>query len=295
MVETIKKDRVVNFIKALYGGLDMSWLAVIFFAFGSSAMTAFFLVVRFFENTSFALIGVQFEAWIFFAIIIMANCKTPLDSALKTFVFFLISQPLIYLFQVPFSIMGWKLFQYYPLWFGNTVLTFPAAYVGWNITKKNWIGMLLLAPVLVYLSVILYQSAMSFAAHPPRMLIAAVFCFAQIVVYAIMFFPKQKKLIAIAIAVATVLFLYCMPQKVSINATALLPDEPAISENAELIAPKNDTIRVELLENNTIRIVADEFGSTDFSIEDGENTYKYTATVYQDDGGHTQIEVRLAR
>lgn len=37
------------------------------------------------------------------------NSKDPLDSALKTFVFFLISQPLVYLVQVSFSEMGWGL------------------------------------------------------------------------------------------------------------------------------------------------------------------------------------------
>ena len=62
--------------------------------------------------------GVSFESWIFFTVIIMANCyrqedtkdgsffekiRQPLICAAKVFVFFLISQPLIYLFEVPFS------------------------------------------------------------------------------------------------------------------------------------------------------------------------------------------------
>ena len=70
---------------------------------------------------------------IFFAVIIMSNCKKPLESALKTFAFFLISQPLIYLLQVPFSPMGWGLFSYYPYWFYWTPATFPMAFVGWFI------------------------------------------------------------------------------------------------------------------------------------------------------------------
>lgn len=63
-------------------------------------------------------------------LIIMANCQKPLESACKTFVFFLISQPLIYLLQVPFSSMGWGLFGYYWNWFIWTLLTFPMAFVG---------------------------------------------------------------------------------------------------------------------------------------------------------------------
>lgn len=77
------------------------------------------------------------EAWIFFAVIIMANCKKPLESALKTFVFFLISQPLIYLFQVPFSWMGCELFKFYFYWFKVTLCTFPGAFIGWFITKRK--------------------------------------------------------------------------------------------------------------------------------------------------------------
>ena len=84
----------------LFGGIDMKWWKVIVLAVASAVITFIFLVVPIFENTSFYNMGVTFEAWILLAVFIMANCKKPLESALKTFVFFLISQPLIYLFQV---------------------------------------------------------------------------------------------------------------------------------------------------------------------------------------------------
>ena len=109
-----------NFLKTLkritdkiYGGLKMSWFAVILYAVGAAILTAAVLIIPVFKDTSVERIGVHLEAWIFFAVIIMANCKKPLESALKTFVFFLISQPLIYLLQVPFSWQGWGLFAYY--------------------------------------------------------------------------------------------------------------------------------------------------------------------------------------
>ena len=114
----------------LFGGIDMKWWKVIVLAVASAVITFIFLVVPIFENTSFYNMGVTFEAWILLAVFIMANCKKPLESALKTFVFFLISQPLIYLFQVPFSNMGWGLFMYYRYWFYWTLLTFPMAFAG---------------------------------------------------------------------------------------------------------------------------------------------------------------------
>ena len=62
----------------LYGGLNMSWPVVILFATATAILTAIFLIVPIFKNTSFYRMGETFEAWIFFAVIIMANCKKPL-------------------------------------------------------------------------------------------------------------------------------------------------------------------------------------------------------------------------
>ena len=59
------------------------------------------------RDTSFADISTTFEWWILFGTIIIMNSKSNLDSALKCIVFFLISQPLVYLVQVPFSDLGW--------------------------------------------------------------------------------------------------------------------------------------------------------------------------------------------
>ncbi len=59
------------------------------FAVGTAVISTVFLIVPIFKNTSFMRMGETLEAWIFFAIIIIANCKKPLESALKTFVFFL--------------------------------------------------------------------------------------------------------------------------------------------------------------------------------------------------------------
>ena len=152
--------------------------------------------------------GVYFEAWIFFAVIVMANCKKPLESACKTFVFFLVSQPLIYLFQVPFSWMGWSLFGYYKTWFFLTLLTFPAAFVGWYITRKNWLSVLILAPVLAFLGYVVYESGAVCLRRFPRYLITVLFCLAQVALYVPAFCPKRaQKLVAAAIPAVTLIVL----------------------------------------------------------------------------------------
>ena len=177
----------------LFGGLRMRWPAVILYAVGTAVLTAVFLIVPVFKDTSFERMGVTLEAWIFFAVILMANCRKPLESAVKTFVFFLISQPLIYLFQVPFSWMGWGLFRYYTYWFLWTLLTFPLALAGWYITKRNWLSALILAPVLLFLAWTAYTCAASCVRSFPHLLVAAVFCIFQIALYVYAFFPWKRR------------------------------------------------------------------------------------------------------
>ena len=149
-----EKCTLKKLIDKLYGGINFTWPKLIMFAVGAAVLTSIFLIVPIFKDTSFAKMGETLEAWIFLAIIIIANSKKPLESALKTFVFFLIGQPLIYLIQVPFTWQGWGIFQYYKFWFILTLCTFPAAYIGWYIKKKNWLSLVILMPILILLALI---------------------------------------------------------------------------------------------------------------------------------------------
>ena len=107
----------MKIIKKIFGGIDLTWKKLILSAIIIAIYTAFVAVIPITKNTSFRDISATFEWWILFGIIIICNSKSNLDSALKCFVFFLISQPLIYLFQVPFSWLGCGLFSYYNYWF----------------------------------------------------------------------------------------------------------------------------------------------------------------------------------
>ena len=69
-----------NFLKKIYGGLNMSWPAVIIMAVASAVVTAVFLQVPIFKNTSFERMGVNFEAWFVFALLIMPNSKIRLNN-----------------------------------------------------------------------------------------------------------------------------------------------------------------------------------------------------------------------
>ena len=275
----------------------MTWLTVILFAAATSVATAVFLLVPVFEGTSFERMGVTFEAWIFFAVVIMANCKKPFESACKSFVFFLISQPLIYLLQVPFSSMGWGLFGYYRYWFIWTLLTFPMAFAGWYINKKNWLSLLILAPILYILTSDYVSGFRDAAKHFPRMIVMAVFCLGQVLLYLYAFTGTLwQKLLGFFVPMAAVIILLLVRPQLQLNATQFLPDEPVLTENAEIIIDGTGTADISIAgtgQYSMIRIRTEKYGTTAFTISDGETEYHYTAVVYEDDAGHPQVEITL--
>ena len=292
-MEKDKKSVIRRLTDRLYGGLNMSWPAVILFAVGTAVLTAVFLIFPVFEDTSFARMGATFEAWIFFAVIIMANCKTPLESALKTFVFFLISQPLIYLLQVPFSSMGWGLFGYYRYWFIWTLLTLPMAYVGWYIKKRNWLSLLILLPILYVLTRDYVGGFQQAFRHFPRMIVMAVFCLGQVLLYLYAFTENRlQKLLGFFLPLAAVVILLLVQPQVEINGTQFLPDSPVLTENAvvEIEDGGNAAISIESTgQDSMIRIQAQKYGTTPFVIRDGDREYRYLLEVYEDVSGHSQI------
>ena len=163
-------------LKKIFGELKMSWVTVLILAVISGVYTAL-MAMLVPDNCSFHDIAVTMEAWILLAIIIITNCEKPLEAAAKTFVFFLISQPLVYLIQVPFSPMGWGIFGYYRYWFIITLLTFPGAFIGWFIKKDNiWSG-LILSVMLSLLALLGVGYAKNAITSFPDHLLSAIYCF----------------------------------------------------------------------------------------------------------------------
>ena len=284
-----------RFTDKLYGGINLTWPLVILYAIGTAVLTTIFLVVPIFKGTSFIRMGETLEAWIFFAIIIIANAKKPLESALKTFVFFLISQPLIYLLQVPFSWQGWGLFQYYKFWFILTLLTFPAAYIGWYIKKKNWLSLLILMPMLALLASMTKDGIKIVMNQFPNQLIMVLFCLAQVVLYLYVFTekPLQKAagaLVVIAIIAALTLF----PKDIEFSSSQFLPDNPVLTENAAATADNTEVAEVRVSstgEDSMVQIQVHDYGTTSFTIKDGDKEYQYELKIFEDASGASQIVI----
>lgn len=195
----------MKYIKKLFGGISITWKRLLIFAVLAGVIPGLLLCIPFLENTSFTDNGSSFEWWIFFAIIIITSCKKPLEAASKTFVFFLISQPLIYLVQVPFCWLHWGIFTYYPPWFVYTLLTFPGAFLGWYVTKRRWYSLLILSPMLLLLA----STAMGYLHTTvnlfPRHLLTVIFCAVQMLVLVIGIFEDKKLRIAGCIISAAML------------------------------------------------------------------------------------------
>ena len=189
-------------MKKLFGGINLTWKKLIIFAIIAGTYTAIMALLPITKDTSFRDIAITFEWWIFFGIIIISNSKSPFDSALKCFVFFLISQPLVYLIQVPFSSMGWSLFGYYRYWFYWTLACFPMGYIGYFIKKKNWLSVLILSPMIVFLVLLglgfINKAIESFPHH----IISGIACFLMIIIVVLSIFDNKKlKLISFGITI----------------------------------------------------------------------------------------------
>lgn len=285
MTET--KSPLRRFTDKLFGGIEMSWVKVIIFAIASAVVTTIFLTVPIFKNTSFQEMGVSYEAWILFAIIIMTNCKKPLESGLKTFVFFLISQPLIYLFQVPFSSMGWGLFGYYYFWFILTLLTFPMALAGWYLKKRNWLSLLILSPMLVLLTMYGEGYLIKAITNFPDHILAAIFCFAQIALYLYAFFDGVlKRVVGLLPVVATIAVMLIFFGAVDINVNTDLPDEPKFSSSAviEMGDSSYGDARIVSAEDGYVSVHMTKYGKTTLTVKDGDKTYEYYAEAKAENG-----------
>lgn len=203
-------------LRNLFGNINMTWLKVIIFSVIAGVYTGLINQVPFLTNTSFTDIAVSFECWIVFAIFIILNCNKWWDAVLKCFVFFLISQPLVYLVEVPF--LGWGVFTYYKYWFYFTLLTIPGSFIAFWVTRKNILSSIILSVatgMLVFLGIdYLNKSIYDFPHH----IISVIFCFTAAIMLILILLPKlNTRLISFGITavalLASIFFTFINPTK----------------------------------------------------------------------------------
>ena len=265
------KKKESNILNKIFGELNMSWPVVIAMSIALGIYTA--LMALFVpEGNSFHDIAVTPEWWVLPAIIIIVNCKKPLEAALKVFVFFLISQPLVYLIQVPFNSMGWGLFGYYPYWFKITLCTLPAGFIGWYMKKDKWYSGLILSGMTILLIYTALGYIHNFEYNFPNHLISVIYCISIIPIFIFGIFrkwePRIVSFVVAAIAVIILAIATATPEQFEVYRTGY------DAENGEIID-------FEFGEKPFVSFWSTEGGKGDVEIIDageGKYTLKITGT-----------------
>ena len=289
-------------LSKLFGGFRMTWKRLIIFAVISGVITGLIaLLVP--DNNSIHQIAVTFEAWIVLAIIVVVNCEKPAEAALKTFVYFLISQPLVYLVQVPFNRLGFGLFRYYwPYWFIWTAATLPGAFIAWYIKKGNVVSGLILSVALAMLIWIGTGYLKTMIGSFPRYLLAMLFCYGAVPVLILYILRrKPERLLAAGIALlvlaASLFFAMRSDSRTTYAVSFSLDTEkyPVTEEwTVQLEDPENGKVTItpgdEIISTSCHVEVIDVDKPADIILTDPEgNTYRIPAEVVDYGSGKSLI------
>ena len=250
--------------KKLFGGIDLNWKKLIIFAIIAGVYTAIMAMLPITKNTSFADIAISFEVWILFGIIIIMNSKSAKDSALKCFIFFLISQPLVYLTQDIINHSNLFL-TYYRFWIIWTICTIPMGFIGYFMKKDNWWGLVILTPMLIFLGVHYSGFLGETLYYFPHHLLSTLFCIVTLLLYPICIFKNRKvKLTGIIISLIIIISMtfISFSNNTTYNTTILVSD----SETDEVF---DDTYKVYLED--------DKLGKVHIEYDESLETYKVDA------------------
>lgn len=180
-------------MQRLYGGLKMKWLTVILFAVITGVYTGAVMLVPALEGTSFRDIGVSYEWWVIFAVIVVVNCDKSWEAMLKCFVFFLISQPLVYAVEVVFGHMPVDTaIYYYRIWLTPTILTIPGGFIAYFCKKQNLAGSVILGLGNTIQAVMGSYYLAAAIRNFPHHLLSAIVSFASIIWMSLLIQKKTK-------------------------------------------------------------------------------------------------------
>lgn len=179
-------------IEKIFGGLNMSWIAIIIFALIAGIITGILASFPAIKNTSLGDITGTYEWWLIFAFVIASNCAKSWESALKVFVFFLISQPLVFGVEILLGALDvTKAWYYYiSIWGPATLLTLPGGFIAYYIKSQNILGVIILGLGNAIQGLMGTHYLIAMTQNPPFHLITTIVCFASIL---LMTFSIQKE------------------------------------------------------------------------------------------------------
>lgn len=281
-------------MKTLFSGLRLTWPKVLLLAVGAGVWAGLAASLPVLRDTSFQDISISFEWWIFFGIIIIMNSSSHWDAALKCFIFFLISQPLVYLIQIPFGASGAMLFQYYRYWLIWTLLTAPMGYIGYYMKNGGLPGLLILTPMLLLLGWHTFSFMREAVYFFPHHLLSMLFCIAAMFLYVNGIFTARRErlagnvLCAVIVTVCIVMNLLPGPQSGRTYDTTLKYSDGELyfddSFRVSLADERYGTVSIEkeTIDGEEAYCIAASFtktGKTTMLLENGEKSYVFELEI----------------
>lgn len=283
--------------------IKLTWKKLIIFAILIGIYTGIVVLLPISGNISIKDISVSFEWWILFGILIILNSNSNKDSAMKCFIFFLISQPIVYLMQVPYN--GFKIFMYYIPWLKWTILTIPMGYIGYYMKKDNLLGLSILTPILLLLGLHIYNFSKETIYFFPNHLLSLIFCITTMYIYIYGIFTQKKERI-IGTIICTIIILISILLNVipkfktntTYNTILKCSDEELILDSSSKVYlndSKYGNVYIDI--NNAfdgdVYCINAEFkkiGETEMTIESNNKIYKYNIKINRNSYELTEIE-----
>ena len=272
-------------MKKFLGGINLSWKKLIIFAIFAGLYTGVMAMIPIAKDTSFADITISFEVWILFGILIIMNSKSPKESCLKCFVFFLISQPLVYLIQDVIHHSNLFL-TYYRNWIIWTILTIPMGFIGWYMKNNKWWGLIILIPMLLFLGIHYNRFLGETMYYFPHHLLSTLFCIVTMLIYPIYIFENKKiKITGTIISLIIILIMTIMSfvNKTTYNTTLL-------TNGGSAGAVFDDTYKV-YLENDKLGDVYIEYNNAleDYMVNAEFKKAGKTNLILEDQNGNKEV------
>lgn len=277
-------------IKDIFFNYELTWKRLIIFSIICGVITGIIPLIKIFNDTSIHNISECFEMWILLAMFAILNSKKPLEAGLKTFVFFLISQPLCYLVQVPFYTGGFEIFQFYKTWFYFTLLTFPGGIVAFYTKKENYLSVFILSLAFLLLGYEFNIHLNTLLTSFPHQLLAILFILTECILFINIIFNDKKKRIILYIIYALIImsFYLIVHHEKEIEALSMIQLDENVTYN---VVNNNESVDVSF-DNNFLNIIGHENGVFEIELVDSNNNSTIYIFTVEDGIGNIEEKIK---
>lgn len=284
-------------LKKVFGETNISWKFLIIFSCVIGLIVGILNRIPSLNNTSFQDIAIVLDMWIILAIFIIVNCKSWKEAVAKCFIFFLISQPLIYFTEVLIDVfinnadfkntflLYFKNYYIGAGWLFNTFLTIPGAYIAYQIKKNNILSAIILSVATAYLTFAGTDGLIKiFLGGFPYHLLNTIICLSMAYILIFVILNNKKERIIATLLTTLGVIIAIINLFVSNNTPIIASEEITFDEGIKIIncvVSDENIAKVALDEEGKYMNVysSKEIGTTEIKLtDDNENEYVYIVT-----------------